>query len=183
MFAKVYKDGTEFATDETIEAGCEQGIFVDVFAYDALSSDETERKRQMSKSGLWQRVSYLYHARHITLPYTGALGAIANAGCVAAHHAIRLLFTREGIRRRYFEAGSFAAAPSHEVCNLVYPETTRFDRDVLVPPRPVMFEGSEFPAPAQLERYLEIMYGPTWSELPPEEKRRTHRPRVLTFGD
>ncbi len=39
LFGKVWLRGTRFATEETIEAGFDQGIFVDLLPYDALSSD------------------------------------------------------------------------------------------------------------------------------------------------
>ena len=40
MFTKVALVGTKFYTQETIEAGLDMGIFIDVFPYDDLSSDE-----------------------------------------------------------------------------------------------------------------------------------------------
>ena len=53
--------------------------------------------------------------------------------------------------------------------------------DVL-PPRPVRFEGEEFLAPRNIDAYLTMMYG-DYMELPPEEKRKTHSPEILDFGD
>lgn len=46
LFGKVWLRGTRFVTEETIEAGFDQGIFVDLLPYDALSSDR--RRRQSS---------------------------------------------------------------------------------------------------------------------------------------
>ena len=45
MFAKVWKRGTKFFTAETMEAGIDQGIFVDVFPYDILHADESVATR------------------------------------------------------------------------------------------------------------------------------------------
>ena len=71
LFAKVYKEGTAFHTKETIEAGCDQGIFVDVFPYDVLAADAGQRARQLKTARTWQSASYLYHAKTITVPHKG----------------------------------------------------------------------------------------------------------------
>lgn len=49
MFAKVWKRGTKFFTAETMEAGIDQGIFVDVFPYDILHADESVATRQIRR--------------------------------------------------------------------------------------------------------------------------------------
>lgn len=58
-----------------------------------------------------------------------------------------------------------------------------FAEDVLLPPKPLEFEGYEFPAPADIEGYLCTLYGDTWNELPPEEQRRNHAPKILDLGN
>lgn len=42
MFAKIYKDGTSFDTEETLYAGLKQGIFIDIFPYDYLPADQKQ---------------------------------------------------------------------------------------------------------------------------------------------
>ena len=60
--------------------------------------------------------------------------------------------------------------------------TEGFAGTVLVPTSVLEFEGVRLPAPAQPERYLELMYG-DWETLPAPEDRRTHLPVRLVFGD
>ena len=55
-----------------------------------------------------------------------------------------------------------------------------YPTNVLVPAGRHMFEGEEFPVPAEIERYLEIMFG-DWRELPPMDERRQHAPIELGF--
>lgn len=45
--------------------------------------------------------------------------------------------------------------------------------DVLIPYRPILFEGHEFPGPAQPDLFLKLLYG-DYLELPPIEKRGGH---------
>ena len=49
----------------------------------------------------------------------------------------------------------------------------RIPREVLLPHRPILFEGYEFPGPADPERYCEVVYG-NYMNLPPIDKRESH---------
>lgn len=68
LFCKVWLRGTRFATEETIQAGFNQGVFVDILPYDALSRDGKLARKQRRACRFWQSVSYLYHAKSIVLP-------------------------------------------------------------------------------------------------------------------
>lgn len=183
LFAKVYADGTSFETAETREAGCPQGIFVDVFPYDELPSDEGQRTRRLAEAKKWQRMSYLYHAGSVTVPFGGALGACARAACRIAHVLVRAAFSREKIAQRFRAATGPAPDPSGECVTYAYPEVGPFPKEVLFPTARCTFEGRDFPVPHDAVRYLEIAYGSTWNELPPVEERRTHAPLRIDFGD
>ena len=56
LFAKVYKEGTRFIGEQMLEAGFDEGIFIDVFAYARLDSDAGKAKRQASGLVFWQRM-------------------------------------------------------------------------------------------------------------------------------
>lgn len=184
MFAKVWKKGTVFATKETMEAGIPQGIFVDVFAYDVLSADAALAAKQRRRCRMWQNASYLYHAKSITVPHKGFVGAMERALCVVAHAVSRAVFSHERIVAAYDRAVRMGADnPSGSYLSFAYVTAEGFPEDVLVPTRTVSFEGEVFPGPSDMERYLRIWYGEGWRELPPVEKRRNHAPVRLDFGD
>lgn len=182
MFAKVYKDGTAFQTKETAEAGCDQAIFVDVFPYDALAADSVERARQLKTARIWQSVSYLYHAKTITVPHKGVLGGIERLGCRAAHYAARALTSRAAIKQRFERARSFAGDASDERIILSWTSMNPCRVCDLVPPTTASFCGHELPIAAHPETYLSNMYG-DWRTIPDPEDRRTHLPEFLDFGD
>ncbi len=50
----------------------------------------------------------------------------------------------------------------------------RIPRNVLLPHRPIVFEGIEFSGPYDPEKYCEIVYG-DYLNLPPKEKRDQHK--------
>lgn len=185
MFAKVWKKGTKFYTEETIEGGIPQGIFVDIFPYDVVCSDDADARRQMSRCRTWQSISYLYHAKTLVVPHRGLLGALEKGLCSVAHQVVRRLFKPERIRAS-FECAARAAANQQDrsyYADMAYTKAGACPRSILVPPRPLEFEGCSFPGPADPIAYLRYMYGETWSELPPEDRRRNHAPVELDFGE
>ena len=182
MFGKIYKDGTQFLTDETLEAGCSQGIFVDIFPYDRLAASPEQRRRQLHNARTWQSMAYLYHAKTIVVPHRGALGSFEKAGCRIAHHLVRAASSPEVIEARYGRSILSDDKTCSEVLTLAWPNMTPFPIDAILPMATVQFEGHDFPAPGQTTAYLEATYG-DWRALPAPEDRRTHLPKFLDFGD
>lgn len=183
FFAKVYRDGTLFQTPETVAAGCEQGIFVDVFPIDRAADAEGDLRSQLRRAMVWQRASYLWHSDVITVPHRGALGAAERLACRLAHHVVRLALTPDRIRERFERLVRRDAAGETERCVcLSWPYVGAFDVALLVPPSRASFEGHEMPAPGRLEDYLEFWYG-DWRTLPAPENRHTHLPERVVFSD
>lgn len=185
FFAKVYRDGTRFETAETAEAACPQGIFVDIFCYERLARDSEARARQI-RNALWsQRLSYLYHARSITVPHHGALGTVERAGCAVAHGFVKVFVgpSRTRLLGR-FERSLIRdeALLSDDVISLVWPYTGPIPVELLSPVTFASFEGHRLPVPGKCERYLELLYG-NWRELPAPDDRHTHLPLRIDFGD
>lgn len=50
---------------------------------------------------------------------------------------------------------------------------TNHPKDMLLPPRPIMFEGIEAYVPNKVEDYLKLIYG-DYMQIPPPEKRAKH---------
>lgn len=185
LFAKVFVDDTLFETQETKEAGLLQGIFVDVFPYDNLQSDESLRKRQIQGASTAQYLSYLYHAKSITVPHKGMLGAVESVGCRFAHAVLRLLVRNSGRFQQRFDdcaLASGSSAASDNLITLVWPSMEPIPQADIVPTALTSFEGHELPVPGNTQSYLEKMYG-EWQRIPEPEERHTHLPLKLVFPD
>lgn len=201
MFAKVMQKGTKFHTQETMDASFDQGIFVDVFPYDLMDASSARARKRARSCRMWQYASYLYHSRAIVTPHRGALGALERGACFAAHYLVRAVLSEKAIVEGYAraaspgrladpagslaaEAGSTGEPGSRErYMALAYPVGEGFPSGVLFPPSSAMFEGTRFPVPHDVGKYLEIMYGPTWNELPPVSQRKNHAPLILDFDE
>ena len=183
QFAKVMKQGTRFMTQETKDAGFNQGVFIDIFPYDALSSDVAIAKKQMRKCLFWQRVSYLYHSPHIYMPHGGVLGACERVACYGLHGIAKVLFTPKRIRESFDRWALLGKDdPSTRLMVFAYPVKDGFEAEWFFPVTDVDFEDDRFPAPRELNEYLSYLYG-DWRSLPPEDQRRNHAPLMLELGD
>lgn len=184
LFAKVMLTGTRFVTDETEEAGFDQGVFVDIFPYDAVCAESNAAKRQRKRCMMWQSISYLYHSKHIVVPHKGAMGMIEAIVCRVAHYAVRALFSPERINRGFDKVAMIAKDDSRSDMLMAssYAATEPFPKSMLLPPSVICFEGKEFFAPADVEGYLYTQYGQTWNQLPPEDQRRNHAPKEWGCG-
>lgn len=180
MFAKIYKDGTVFATKETIGAGCKQGIFIDVFPYDSMSADLSIAKKVASRAHRWQVVSYLYHTSEFSASSSGLLRSLERICFLVAHRVIRLFLSREKILLNYEK--TIKQADGERFIAYAYPVLPGFDKEVLFPTVDCEFCGHIFPGPREIERYLTISYG-NWSQLPDPANRKTHLPVKLVFSD
>lgn len=183
LFAKVMLKGTRFATAETLEAGFEQGIFVDVFPYDFVCPNPRDAKRQRRCCVMWQSISYLYHSKHIVVPHGGVLGVLERIACRMAHIAARALFSPARIAHNFDLAATMANndKAANEMMAASYASVGSYARCVLIPSVEMNFEGCSFFVPADVEKYLCTQYGETWNQLPSEEQRRNHAPKVLKF--
>lgn len=182
MWAKVMKEGTKFYTCETLEAGLDQGVFVDVFPYDRLCADGSAMRKQVRDCQMLQRASYLYHASSVNIAYQGVVGAVARLGCKAVHGLLRATTSADSLAGKF----TLAARPQENLGDrhtvLSYPVEGGFAREDLLPPRRVAFEGHQLPVPRDTEGYLVKKYGEDWERLPPEDQRRNHSPEVLDLG-
>ena len=180
MFAKVYRDGTVFATKETIGAGCEQGIFIDVFPYDRISENLSAAKKAASRAHRWQVVSYLYHTPNLNVLHPGALRLLEHICFSLAHRLTRSFLSRDRILAGYKSA--IGLLKEGRYISYAYPVLPGFSEEVLFPVADCDFCGYVFPGPHKMEEYLTLSYG-DWKKLPDPNDRKTHLPVKLVFSD
>lgn len=181
-FTKIWLKNTIFETAESRDAGLNQGIFIDIIPYDLLAEDADVAQKQSRRGRFWQKVSYLYHSKRITLPHGGLLGGLEKIACCIAHYACRLLFTHESIVRQFkkaIDAGQNSGSQQYAI--LSWYTKQPFAIEDLFPVQYADFEGHKLPIPGNVNKYLANLYGASWSDLPPEGKRRNHAPEKLEF--
>lgn len=186
LFAKVYREGTKFLAQESIDAGLDSCIYLDIFAYDYVGDtvDDAQLHTCIQRAMLWQRIMYLYYTPNPAIQPTASFRGLKKAISKVGHYIVRALFKPESIAAHYdawvekLSAGGNEA--SSRIC-CVQDFGSLCKQDVL-PPELISFEGSYYFAPCNIDAYLTMMYG-DYMTLPPEEKRKTHSPEILDFGD
>ena len=182
-FAKICKRGTRFWTQETIDAGFNQGIFVDVFPYDKASKNPAQRKRQLSMASRYTKMLYLYYCGNLDYPTPGPAGVFIRAGFRVIHGVLKKTTTADYLHQQFAtKTRCLKGCESDESIDLSYPVVGPICTSVVSSTTLVEFEGRTFPVPKQYGPYLEWLYGSSWMELPPEDKRKNHAPLVLDFG-
>lgn len=181
LFAKMYKNGTKNYTSATMNARCDQGIYVDIFPYDELSSDTKTRRRQVRNARIWQRIAFLYSQTTMDMPHGGLAGFLEKAAFFAGHCLSKIALTPEKIRL-HAEKSIDPQADSGILLSFAWAEYEGFPRETIIPTALQTFEGHAFPVPGRLEDFLATTYG-DWRTLPPEDQQQTHMPQLLDFGD
>lgn len=181
LWVKVFKDGTRFIDDNAFEAGCEQGIFVDVFAYCRLDEDEARAKKQLRDARMAQVKSYLKHFSRPKIAASTPLRPLMVLGCRVVHHTIAKLWKQDRLQAD-FDVAFDTDSPSRRWTGAAYGYCGIFDEGVLFPTQDMDFEGLTLRVPHDTHDYLTTIYG-DYMEFPPESERYTHAPVILDFGD
>lgn len=181
-FAK-YRNLAYRAQEESSEGEVEGYIWVDIFPWDGVSSDEKELAK------LTRRISWLKHRMtwlsvNVGKTYRDNLGKRIIAGCYAGLPGRK--------RRRLALIGRLDDLlatcdyqNSERVCSLCSDSTPRWtlDRERFEGSIPLEFCGRNFQAMTCWEDYLRSGYG-DYMQLPPESQREDHhRMKAWRVGD
>ena len=181
LWAKLFLDGTRFIETDSVQAGLEQGIFLDVFPYFRLDDDDRAARAQYGRGRRLQLLSYLHCLGRPSGVGKGLAGraralasAVAHATVARPFSPVRLrrdldrVLSREGDGSRLIDFSGGRYVP--------YPE------DCLFPVRECSFDGVPTFVPHDPDRYLTILFG-DYMKLPDPEDRHTHTPVILDLGD
>ncbi len=155
---------------ETRAAGCELGVYIDVFPLDGLPADIRRSNRHFFWLDKLHRMR-LHSVRKILTKWS-FLEACAK---LPVYWFARLLGPKFWVRRydklmrKYdFESSDYVGM----LGNLIYGSRERIDKASVAEYMDMEFEGLRFKAPVGYDRYLKNLYG-DYMKLPPEHKRVT----------
>ncbi|KXB79675.1 LICD family protein [Varibaculum cambriense] len=180
LWAKVYIDGTRFEDNNAVEANTYQGIFLDVFPYSQLEKDPYRAKLQKRKSAFWQKISYIKGFSNPNIPSHIHFRSLVQA-LIAITHILLKLIPQKMIVKAFWKGAKAQVLSDNWFCPPSSTQTT-FVKSTLFPTKEITFAGLRVQAPADLDTYLSSIYG-DYMQLPPKDKRRSHVPQVLDFGD
>lgn len=178
--------GTVFKEKVMKDVDCPWGIFLDLYALDNVADNWFLFYWQMWTAWFWGKLLIL---RIMPRPYLyihGLLAKIVTGMCIATHYTMKflhispkwLLRRREKANTRYNHKDTKRLG---YFCDPL-PYTNIFVKDKIYPLRMLEFEDIKLPFPNNLEELLTKMYG-NYMEMPPEDRRKTHFPEALDFGE
>ena len=179
-----YRKGTIFQNDQI---GTPPGIGIDIFVFDAVSTDPGKRKKDVNRANLQRRLHYLCY-RDPLIPYEGILYYLIYAICKVARWGLKILRVDPVKLFRSFEKANRKSSRDYAASGWMI---TYFDADPnknLIPETAfqtvdLTFEGHQLQTPADYDTLLCNLYGKDYMTLPPEEKRVNHSAMRICFGD
>lgn len=181
MWAKVFMDGTLLLEDDARDAGCKEGIFVDVFPYINMNKDKGKGERQLRSTQLWCKAGYLYFIRRPTVLERMKYRKLAAIGWTLTRQLVRIFFDPKRLRARFTRACK-VVNPGEYWGNPCAIRPFPYHASTLFPVSEVDFEGMKVYAPHNCDAYLSELYG-DYMTIPAPEDRHVHTPTVLDFGD
>jgi lipopolysaccharide cholinephosphotransferase len=179
-FAKIRKKGTVFIENITDGLYSDNGIYIDVFPLDNVSSqNKIFREFDNLYISYWRHVlkhnacEKLYRQKQSKIFFL--LDSILCLPGIGKKNRKILADLNKHISR--FESQDSEYVAQYDQCL----EKAIMPRNVCFPPSVIEFEGKKYSAPHDIKEYLRIQYGDDYMTLPPVSKRQTHEPIKLEF--
>lgn len=182
-YAKLRLDGTRVVEDSAIPARHHQGIFIDIFPFDALPQSPLLRWAQQFAL---QAINLFVMSYSRDMAKNSRLAALRTMRRLA--FALRPLVPVRGLigLREWLIRVDVSRASDELACFEMYgirfARRTWVKRDILVPLRSTRFGELTMPVPAQCGAYLTGVFG-DYSLPPPEDMRQPLHIRAVDFGD
>ena len=148
------------------------GVYVDVWVLDAVSDKRWQRRLHFSAYKVLNRLLYMRNRD----PYKRGHGMSSWWPRI-----VQSLFKNSTLQRWMHKVQAACDFDKHDkICMLDNGEKSIISKKVIGQRKEYEFEGQLFFGPEDYDTYLRALYG-EYMELPPENKRRVHRPDYVDF--
>jgi lipopolysaccharide cholinephosphotransferase len=182
-YAKLRLDGTRVVEDAALADRHHQGIFIDIFPFDALpQSPLLRRVQQFALEGI--NLFVMSYSREVAKNSQLATLRLLRRLALALRPLVpvrKLIALREWLNRMAWARSSDELA-CFEMYGIRFARRTWVKREVLMPPQRAGFGDLTMPVPAQCDAYLSGVFG-DYRRLPPEDRRQPLHVRSVDFGD
>lgn len=186
MTTRLMKKGTVFVEEALKDAKCPCGIFLDLYVMDNVADNRIAYELQSWEAWFWSKLLVLRCLPKPFLFQTGWKAKLIWFICAMVHYAMKLLHISPAWLRRRCEKVCRRYEKKKTRRMAFLPDTNPYwnviDKTKLFPLRKMAFEDLELNFANNMEELLSNQYG-AYMELPPVEKRKTHYPYRLEFGD
>lgn len=180
LFAKIRKNKTTFMENNKVGMCMHTGIYIDVFPFDYVPTDEMKWSRMLSKIQMYK---LLFAIKKIPSMQEKVSSFNTTVKCIlrkAAHIVLQIVpdsYFVNGIKNIQIK---FCGADREYVAPLFYGKPKRFLTNIFFPTTKKQFEDKWFPVPNDYDYYLRVLYG-DYMTLPPKDKQVGHIPFYIDF--
>ena len=190
-FGKVYLKGTTLLELQDLKSPFEKGIWVDVFILENASDSPLVRRLDGMVSDCWRIIStcqqYYLYPNELMDAYMSA--TTASKWYYRIRKFVGFCFSFVSHKRFVAMWDHFVSRHKKDGAYITLPASRKFYKGELLPTAVfadyhlVKFEDTEFLSMADPHAYCLNLYGPTYMQEPPPEKRERHFFVKLDFGD
>lgn len=186
MTTRLCIKGTRFQEEVLQDVDCPFGIFLDLYPYDNMADGKLVYTVQAWSAWFWSKILILRSIPHPYLGFTGWKASAAQAICGMVHSALKLF--RVSPQWIYDQCIRQCKKYNHiKTKRMGYPCDTSphwntIEKAKTFPVVEYPFEDMMLKFPKDIHGMLVSFYG-DYMQMPPEEKRKTHYPHILDFGD
>lgn len=152
------------------------GIFLDIFPFDKLNrSNLIALNINKSRKTIYKLICKLKESKYYKDESFGRK-------ILSLFHSLWLKLFEQYIKisLEYIEKNKTKKYDNYLWCSgYDVPFNWYFEERDLFPLKKIEFEGYSFMCPAKTESILEILFGKTYMELPPEDKRKCHAHKII----
>lgn len=182
----VIKTGTLFLSEDDKDCKFKNGINVDIFVFDSVSDDKKIAEKQYKKAWLYGRLLFLRGEGKPHLDFGGIKAFLCRVIFKAVHICLCVFgVTKRKLYKKLVAVSSLCRDEETELvadfeAPIARAETIK--REWIFPLKEKTFEGITVKVPNRNDLVLEKQYG-DYMQLPPEDKRVSHRPYLVDFGE
>lgn len=175
-FMKVRKNNTTFGEKSIKNLDTHKGIFVDIFPYDNVKYESSFF--QKIRSFLILNIEDTIFCKHKLKKVNScrrkmAVKVLMMFSLKQLHRIQKFLFNIKNKEKTKYIVCFIAGGN---------PEDETIEREKVFPTVDIKFENKKYPCIKDYDYYLKRVYG-NYMELPPEDKRVTHSPEIISFTE
>lgn len=182
-FAKLRMKNTRFLEERLVDAGAQEGFYIDIFPYDNIPDNEQQAKMYMKKCAFWIRLFSVSRIKEPQIGSRGGLDYLVRTVWYALYYFLKLIPSAD--KRIWRKCNKY-------FCMYQNYETDRSTLLVSEPEKWVIykkemekleqrqFEDIKVSVPKDYDAVLKRNYN-NYMELPPKEERVNHVPVEIQF--
>ena len=186
MTTRLCKKGTRFQEYALKDVDCPFGIFLDLYPYDNMADKKGAYRLQAWSAWFWSKLLILRSIPRPYLAFGGWRAGLVRGICAAVHGGLKLFHISPGwiYRRCLKQCKKYEHTDTGRLgfpCD-TSPHWNTIEKARVFPVVKYQFEDVKLNFPKDIHGMLTAFYG-DYMTLPPVEKRKTHYPYILDFGD